>query len=222
VEALLRWAHPQRGLLRPDEFIAIAEEGRLMPQIGQWMFSTLRSDIALWNAHSLGSMQIAFNVSTSQLDAPDFLDGVGLLTTGGFPGAHELVAEIESRALTSMSESRFLVFSRMREMEILLHLDHFGRGPISLQSLHSFPFSLLKLDLSLIERLGKEAGGDGMIRTAIELAHHLGMKAGAVGVETSWQMRILKDQCCDALQGYLIGHPMTAKELLKWKAKGAP
>jgi len=216
VEALLRWAHPGRGILSTGEFLATAEEGRLMPEIGKWMFTELQRDMALWNKHKAPPLEIAFNVCASELDAPGFAEWIAPLTDEKFLGPHQLVAEIDSDAIASLSEPRFLTLTKLREMGILLHLDHFGRGPVSLQSLHTFPFSLLKLDLSLIERISERSRGDSMIRTAIELAHQLGMKAGAVGVETPWQMQTLKAQHCDTLQGFLIGHPMTAEQLVNW------
>jgi diguanylate cyclase (GGDEF)-like protein len=218
VEVLLRWAHPARGLLRPDEFLGVAEESRLMPEIGEWMFSELRRDIALWNGHAVPPLEIAFNVCASQLDAPGFIDWVAPLAQEKLLGHHRLVAEIDADALAPLSESRLLLLTKLREAGILLHLDHFGRGPVSLQLLHTFPFSLLKLDLSLMARMSDGSQGDALIRTAIELAHQLGMKAGAVGVEMPWQMQTLKAQRCDMLQGFLIGRPMTADQLLKWLA----
>jgi len=218
VEALLRWAHPGRGLLCPGEFLGVAEECRLMPAIGEWTFFALRRDVTLWNKRAIPPLQIAFNVCASQLDAPGFVGGASSLAAEGALGTHQLVAEIDSNALTSMTESRFIAFTRLREMGILLHVDHFGCCPVSLQSLHTFPFLLLKIDLALIRQMSDRSQGDAIIRTAIELAHQLGMKAGAVGVEMPWQVQSLEAQRCDTLQGFLIAHPMTAEQFLKWRA----
>jgi diguanylate cyclase len=216
VEALLRWAHPEHGMLYPDEFLALAEESKMMPVIGKWIFATLHKDIGAWNAQKLPPMQIAFNVCASQLDAPDFTRWLLPITEKNFLSGHSLVAEIAEDAVMPLSEPRFLTLAKLREMGVAVHLDHFGRGPVSLQSLQAFPFSLLKLDLSLIQRMEHEGNGDTLICVAIDLAHQMGMKAGAVGVESPWQLQALQKKNCDTMQGFLLGRPMTGPELARW------
>jgi EAL domain-containing protein (putative c-di-GMP-specific phosphodiesterase class I) len=190
-----------------------------MPEIGKWMFTTLHRDLSRWSTHSLPPLDIAFNVCASQLDAPDFISWVAPLADGEILGHHHLVAEIDCDAANALSESRFLTFVKLREMGISLHLDHFGQGPVSLQTLHTYPFSLLKLNLASLGNMNEGRQTEAVIQTAIELAHQLGIKAGAVGVETQGQMKMLAAQRCDVLQGFFIGQPMTAQQLPGWLAK---
>ncbi len=216
IEVLLRWKHPKRGLLSAHEFLNAAEEARLMRDIGKWMCSELYHDIALWNILALPPLKIAVNLSISQLDAPDLIEWFTPLTQKDFLGCHSLAVEVPEEAVASLSQSRFMTLGKLNEMGIALHLDHFGRGSMSLTALHSLPFSLLKLDISLIKNMSQEVSGDVLIRAAIMLAHHMGMKAGAVGAEASWQAQALKEQDCDIIQGFLTVKPMTGEQLVKW------
>ena len=216
VEGLIRWAHPQRGMLCAHEFLPAAESARLMPQISEWMCTQLSSDIALWNVHALPPLCIAMNLSAAQLDDPELLRWLALLAQKDFLGNHRLAVEIPEEVIASLSQSRFITIGKISAMGIDLHLDHFGRGALSLAALHSLPFSLLKLDMSLIKSMTGEVSGDVLIRAAITLAHHMGMKAGAVGVEMLWQAQTLKAQACDTMQGYLTTQPMAAEQLAEW------
>jgi EAL domain-containing protein (putative c-di-GMP-specific phosphodiesterase class I) len=219
VEALLRWAHPDHGIMGASEFLPVAEEGRLMADIAKWMCSQIHRDIAMWNAYGVPPMTVAVNLSLSQLDSADLHSWLAPLTKSDFLGEHKLAVEIPEEALSSLNQSRFIALAVLIKMGIDLHLDHFGRGSFSLAALHSLPFSLLKLDMSLISAMSNEVSGDVLIGAAIMLAHQLGMKAGAVGVETPWQAQALKAQRCDALQGFLAVSPMTAEELSDWLQK---
>jgi diguanylate cyclase (GGDEF)-like protein len=219
VEVLLRWAHPERGLLCAHEFLPAAEEARLMPQIAQWMCSQLRHDIAMINAHALPSLGIAVNLSVSQLDVPDLAQWLSPLAQADFLGDHRLAVEICEDAIAPISGSRFMALAKLHEMGIGLHLDHFGCSALPLTTLCSLPFSLLKLDRSLIGGIGQKPADNVLVSAAIMLAHHLGMKAGAVGVETPGQALALKAQACDVMQGFFTVEPMTIEQLMLWLAK---
>jgi diguanylate cyclase (GGDEF)-like protein len=216
VEALLRWKHPKRGLLSAYEFLTAAEEARIMPQIGKWIFTQIRQDIATWNAYNLPSLCIAINLSVSQLDSADLLQWIEPVMKGEFLGKHKLAVEIPEEAIVSLSEPRFKMLAKLSEMGIALHLDNFGRGAFSLAALNSLPFSLLKLDMSLIQNMNAEVSSDALIHTGIMIAHFMGMKVGAVGVETPWQEQKLKTQNCDIVQGFLTVKPMMAEQFLEW------
>lgn len=216
VEALLRWAHPERGLLSAHEFIPAAEAARLMPEITEWICKQLREDIAVWNEQALPPLSVAINLSVSQLDSSDVVEQLASVADKKLLGGHKFAVEIPEEAMSSLSQKRFLTIGKISALGIDLHLDHFGRGSLSLTALHSLPFSLLKLDMSLIKNMKDEVDGDVLIRAAIMLAHHLGMKAGAVGVESPWQAKILQSQSCDLMQGYLTMHPMSAEQLADW------
>ena len=214
VESLLRWMHPERGLLCAHEFLSAAEAARLMPQVARWMCRQMYRDIAVWNAHALAPLAIAVNLSGSQLDAPELAQWLAPLARADFLGEHRLAVEISERELTQVSEARILMLAKLNAMGIGLQMDHFCCGALPLATLHSLPFSLLKLDLTLITSMD-----DVLIGAAIMLAHHLGMKAGAVGVETQWQAQRLQAQSCDLMQGFFTAQPMTAQALVEWLAQ---
>lgn len=218
VEALLRWKHPERGILCAHEFLSTAEEARLMTDLGRWVCSQLKHDIAMWNAHDIPPLSIAINLSNSQLDAPDLKEWLAPIADKHFLGDYQLAVEISEDALNTSSEERFLALAQLHQMGIALHLDHFGRAACCLSALHALPFSLLKLDLSLMKNMNNEIAGnsDVLLKTAIMLAHQLGMRAGAVGVETPWQAETLKSCAGDCMQGFLTSEPMNATQLIKW------
>lgn len=216
VEALLRWEHPERGLLPAHEFLPAAEAGRLMPDITRWECGQLRQDIAMWNAHAIPALSVAINLSSTQLDAPDLIECIAPIAQRELLGPHQLVAEIPEEAITPISGARFMAISKLHELGIGLHLDHFGCCALPLTTLNSLPFSMLKIDISLIQNMSKEISNDLLINAAILLAHHLDLKVGAVGVEASWQAAMLKAQSCDTMQGYLTAQPMTAQKLAQW------
>jgi diguanylate cyclase (GGDEF)-like protein len=218
VEALLRWENPRRGTLQPEEFLPIAEVGRMMPEIGGWVGTRLRRDIALWNQQALLPLEIALNLSASQLDAAGLIEWIAPVVKEDFLGNHQLVAEIPEDALASVDEGRRTTLLRLYEMGVNLHLDHVGRTSLPLQTLPTLPFSLLKLDRSMIQNMMDDRAGETITRAAISLAHDLGMKAGAVGVETVWQQQALAAQQCDVLQGFLTAQPMAAEQLAPWLA----
>jgi diguanylate cyclase (GGDEF)-like protein len=218
IEALLRWAHPERGILSAHEFLPAAESARLMPRITAWTYEQLRHDIAMWNAKELPSLRIAINLSVSQLDAPNVVEYFTTIADQDFLGEHSLIVEIPEAAVTSMTEERFLTISKLHALGIGFHLDHYGSSSLPLATLTSVPFSLLKIDQSLIQNLSKEMSSDLLISAAIMLAHHLGMKVGAVGVETPEQATQLKAQNCDTMQGHLTASPVTAEKLAEWLA----
>lgn len=216
IEALLRWAHPQRGTLCAHEFLPTAESARLMPKIAEWMCAQLRHDIAMWNAEGLPPLGIAVNLSISQLDAPNVAECFDSIAQKEFLGNHSLFVEIPETAITPITSARFLTISKLHALGIGFHLDHYGCNSLPLTTLMSVPFSMLKIDKSLIQNLSKELPSDLLISAAIMLAHHLGIKVGAVGVEAPWQAAMLKAQNCDTIQGHLTAQPMTAKQLVEW------
>ncbi len=216
VEALLRWLHPERGILNAHEFLPAAEEARLMPEIGQWMCSQVRHDIAVWNAHALPPLCVAVNLSVSQLDAPDLLQWLLPIAQEDFLGHHRLAVEVPEAAVAPISGTRFMTLAKIYEMGIELHLDHFGCSVLPMTTLCSLPFSLLKLDRSLVDSMSDNIEENVLISAAIMLAHHLGIKAGAVGVETQQQAQALRAHACDVVQGFLTVPPMTVEQLVGW------
>jgi diguanylate cyclase (GGDEF)-like protein len=216
VETLLRWVSPLRGMVLPQDFLPAAEAKRLMPQIGAWIGAQLHRDISLWNSAGIPPLEIAINLSPSQIEAPGLLDWIAPLAQEDFLGNHQLAVEIPEEALVGLVDARFATLAQLKDMGISLHLDHFGGGTLSLQTLLALPFSMLKLDLSVVQGMVDRMEGDMLISAAIVLAHHVGMKVGAVGVEIPWQQKVLAAHDCDVMQGFLTARPMTAEQIVGW------
>lgn len=214
VEALLRWKHRERGLLSAHEFLLSAEDARLMPELTQWICAQLINDLGKWK--NLAPLTLAVNLSLSQLDAPELIAWLMPVLQEKILGQHRLALEIPEDLLAQLNPKRLALLGKLSEMGVSLHLDHFGRSALALSTLNALPFSLLKLDHSLIQSMSKDVPGDVLIRVAITLAHQLGMKAGAVGVETQWQAEALKGHSCDLIQGFITCEPMSGDELVQW------
>lgn len=216
VEALLRWEHPQRGMLAPDDFLGAAEAARIMADIGAWTALRLRRDIAFWSASFLPPFEVSLNLSASQVGMPSLIDCLSPLAQKHIAGGHRLAIEIPEEALGSFTDAHFTMLHQLHAMGIALQLDHFGRGSLSLPLLLSLPFTMLKLDLTRVQDMVDGTGNDTLISAAILLAHQLGKKVCAVGVEIEWQRSKLTSLKCDALQGFLYTPPMDTKQLAEW------
>ena len=216
VEALLRWEHTGRGLLSAHEFLPVAEAARLMPEIGKLLCAQVQKDMAIWNMNRLPPLNITLNLSTSQLDVSEITKWLAPLAQKELLGKHRLAVEIPEEAVALHSPMRIAVLNKISQMGIELHLDHFGRGSLSLTALHSLPFCVLKIDTSLIQNMSNIHEDNILIRAVILLTHHLGMEVAAVGIENPWQMKELVKQGCDRIQGFLLARPMTAEELVEW------
>ncbi len=218
VETLLRWVSAAHGMVPPHEFLPAAEARQLMPAIGAWMGAQLQRDIARWNIAMLPPMQIALNLTISQLDDSELMRWLSPLLCEDFLGDHTLAAELAEEALLQLTPRRLGVLGQLKAMGMALHLDHFGAQNLSLQSLSALPFSLLKMDPSLIDPSGDEL----LLRAAILLAHQLDMQVAAVGIESRAQLHKLQALHCDMAQGFLTAAPMTAEALVAWlKARAA-
>lgn len=216
VEALLRWAHPDRGLLSAREFLPVVDSARMMPEISAWITGQLRRDIGQWNAEGLPPMEVAINLSESQLDDPRFLEWITPLAQKDFLEGHRLAAEISEEAILKISGTRFMTLAKLHELEIALHLDRCATNALPLTVLTSVPFSLMKVDASLVQKLNNDVSERVLISSVIILAHHLGIQVGAVGVETARQMEWLAEHACDIVQGLYTAEPMTAQQLAAW------
>lgn len=219
VEALLRWKHPERGLLCAEEFLQSAESCHIMPDITQVACVQLCRDIAMWNAYSLPPLVISLNLSAAQLDAKNLIPSLLTIAKSDFLGEHRLAAEIPEQAIAQISGARFMTLAKLSEMGIELHIDHFGRNILPLTTLCELPFSLLKIDGLLIKDMSRRQSENISIAAATSLAHQLGMKIGAVGVEEEWQHDALKSYSCDGMQGFIANNAMSAEQFMGWVKK---
>lgn len=216
MEALVRWQHPQRGLVGPGEFIPLAEESGLIVSLGDWVLRTACAQAKLWQTHGFPPLRIAVNLSARQLHQPDVVERVvqALADTGLEP--HYLELEITESTAIQHFEHTIEVLRAVKAMGVHVSLDDFGTGYSSLSYLKQFPLDTLKLDQSFVRNLLTNPQDAAIAEAVIALAHNLNLSVTAEGVETEAQRSFLQARHCDEVQGYLIGKPMPAADFAQF------
>ena len=211
-EALIRWRHPQRGLVLPEKFIAIAEDCGLIVPIGRWVLREACRQARAWQAAGRPPLCIAINISSVELRTPGFVSGVRavLAETGLEPRYLEL--ELTETGLMEDSRSVTDVLKELKEIGVLLALDDFGTGYSSLSHLKHFPIDALKIDQSFVRDLTTDEDGAGIVTALIGMGKSLRMRVVAEGVETREQLKILQKHACPQGQGYYFCRPVPAEE----------
>lgn len=209
-EALVRWRHPEHGLVPPDRFIPLAEEMGLIVGIGEWVLRTACREAMSWP----GQLTIAVNVSAKQLADRDRLPRVvqAALAATGLP-ARRLEVEITESALVSHEKEALHVLHALRTMGVRVSMDDFGTGYSSLSQLRSFPFDKLKIDRSFVRDLSGSDEAVAVVRAIAALGTSLGMTTTAEGVETAEQEAMIRADGCTDMQGYLISRPVPAGDI---------
>jgi diguanylate cyclase (GGDEF)-like protein/PAS domain S-box-containing protein len=208
VEALLRWNHPQRGLILPGEFIAIAEETRLILPLGEWVLRTACEQARRWQTSGGPRLRVAVNLSALQFRDRSLARMVqAMLRESGVDPAL-LVLEITESAAMLNAGLTIEVLSELREMGLRIAIDDFGTGHASLSYLKQFPIDELKIDRSFVSDMEASPEGSAIITAIIGLAHGLGLDVIAEGVENESQLRLLAARGCDEYQGYLFSTPL--------------
>lgn len=208
-EALIRWQHPQRGLVAPMEFIPLAEEMGLILPIGQWVLETACAQIKAWEADPLTrNLQLAVNVSARQFHQPDFVEQVRqTLHIHAFtPGLLKL--ELTESLVLGNIDDTIVKMQALREVGVRFSMDDFGTGYSSLSYLTQLPLDQLKIDQSFVRNIGVKHSDAVIVQTIIGMAHNLGMEVIAEGVETENQRAFLEQHGCALCQGYLFGKPV--------------
>jgi diguanylate cyclase len=221
VEALLRWHHPQRGLVGPEELIRVAEPTPVMRLLTGRVLRQVVAQLAAWRAAGW-SIRAAVNVSVRDLHAGDIADRVDeLLREHGVP-ADQLQLEITESALMADPHRVLNTITRLDRMGIAISLDDFGTGYSSLQHLRRLPLAEVKIDRSFVLGMATDRGDAAIVRSVIDLAEALGLRAVAEGVEDERTWRLLAAAGCHAAQGWFHARPMPAEQLAGWLARYRP
>jgi len=219
-EALVRWQHPERGLVSPIEFIPVAEETGLIIPIGWWVLQEACRQLRVWQLSYPQSfpryplaqpLTVSVNLSGKQFLQPDLLPQIGQILQETGLDTNSLKLEITESVIIEHTGSTTAVLLQLRALGIQLYIDDFGTGYSSLSRLHHFPIDCLKIDRSFVSRMELDRDNFEIVRTIVTLAHNLGMDVTAEGVETVEQLAQLKALGCECGQGYLFSKPMDSR-----------
>ncbi|OYU46622.1 MAG: GGDEF-domain containing protein [Burkholderiales bacterium PBB4] len=210
-EALLRWQDPERGLVPPVQFISIAEETGLIIPIGNWVLQQACLQAKAWQDQGLGSIPVAVNLSARQFNAPSLGDAIATALAQAQCPPALLQLEITESMVINDAEQALQTMHRIVAMGVHLSIDDFGTGYSSLSYLKRFPVRKLKIDRSFVNELETDAHDRAIVDAILTLAHKLGLRAVAEGVETAGQLALLQQLGCDECQGYYFAKPCTAE-----------
>jgi diguanylate cyclase (GGDEF)-like protein/PAS domain S-box-containing protein len=218
VEALIRWVHPQRGIVAPMDFIPLAEERGLIVPIGRWVMRAACRQIRDWRAAHLQAPPVAVNLSARQFASDSLLTDIcGALAEFGV-AASDIEVELTESVLMTDPDRAKTVLNSLFEMGVRISIDDFGTGYSSLSYLKRFPAQTVKIDRSFISGLPTDKDDAAITEAVIAMAHTLGLNVVAEGVETQDQLATLRRLGCDEAQGYLMARPMSADALAHWIA----
>jgi diguanylate cyclase (GGDEF)-like protein/PAS domain S-box-containing protein len=209
-EALIRWQHPRRGIVPPDQFIPLLEETGLIVQVGRWVLEEACRQIVEWQAAGLDIPSVSVNLSARQLQSDTLLADVAavLHKSGLKPACLDL--EITESMLMHNAEAAICTLTALKGMGVTISLDDFGTGYSSLAYLKRFPLDAVKVDRSFVQDIAADSDDASITRAVITMAHHLKLKVVAEGVETPEQLSLLISHQCDIIQGYFFSRPLAA------------
>ena len=217
VEALLRWAHPEKGLIPPGKFIPIAEESNLIISIGEWVLHAACMQNRAWQDAGLPHVRMSVNLSARQLRQPQLVAVVAKAMEDAGLALHSDNLELEmteSMIMKNIGET-ITTLNRLHEMGVKLAVDDFGTGHSSLTYLKRLPIHTLKIDKSFVDDIATDPDSAAIATTIIALGHSLKLNVIAEGVETAEQLAVLREMKCDEIQGYYFSRPIPAKEIAK-------
>jgi diguanylate cyclase (GGDEF)-like protein/PAS domain S-box-containing protein len=220
VEALVRWQHPEMGLVPPGKFIPLAEETGLIAPIGEWALAAACSQHRAWERAGLGWVRVAVNLSPRQFTQGDLVKTVARVLAETGCDAKYLELEITEGMVMRNPESAVMLLRRLKDMGIHIAMDDFGTGYSSLAYLKRFPIDSLKIDRSFVKDVPEDAGDVAINVAVIAMAHSLGLKVVAEGVETREQLDFLRKEGCDEMQGYFFSKPLPVEQVTALLLKG--
>lgn len=222
VEALVRWNHPELGLLPPGEFLPLAEEADLMRELGEWVICSACQTLRAWDAQGLALPRVAVNISPQHLDDSDFVTRFfSLLQMHGVEPAR-IEVELTENLFIRDPDDVARKLQGLAARGVMIAIDDFGTQYSSLGYLQRFPIHTLKIDKSFVWEIDREYRQHAIIKAIISIAHGLGLNLIAEGVETDEQLQFLLSQGCDEIQGYLISKPLKRQSLEALLARGLP
>jgi diguanylate cyclase (GGDEF)-like protein/PAS domain S-box-containing protein len=224
LEALIRWQHPTRGMIAPNDFICIAEETGLIIPIGGWILREACLQTAEWQRTipSMDGLSISVNLSAKQLMHPNLTTQVGEILTQTSLNPRCLKLEVTESMVMENSDKALAVISELHRLGTSVSTDDFGTGYSSLSYLHRFPFNRLKIDRSFVSKMDDDQKSDAIVRTILLLAQNLNIEAVAEGIETEQQLERLRFLGCQTGQGYLFSKPVTAETAAQLLRDGLP
>ncbi|WAJ39972.1 EAL domain-containing protein [Pseudomonas sp. GOM7] len=215
MEALLRWQHPEKGMIRPDQFISVAEETGLIIPIGKWVVRQACRMSRQIKAIGLGNLQVAINLSPKQFSDPDLVGSIAAILHEEQLDPRLLELELTESLLLEATDDTRHQLSRLKSLGLTLAMDDFGTGYSSLSYLKKFPIDVIKIDRSFIKDIPDNQDDMEITSAVIAMAHNLKLKVVAEGIETGAQLGFLRRQKCDVGQGYLFDKPIPGRELVE-------
>jgi EAL domain-containing protein (putative c-di-GMP-specific phosphodiesterase class I) len=219
VEALLRWQHPDLGVLPPIQFISLAEESGLIVPIGRWVLDTACAQNMAWQEQGLPPMRIAVNLSPRQFTDPNLLENIrdALANSGMMPQLLDL--EITESMMMQNADGAMRVLTALKKLGVHLAIDDFGTGYSSMALIKQFPIDAIKVDRSFVRNLPADANDCAITNAVIALGKALDLTVVAEGVETKAQERFLREQGCNEIQGYLFTKPLPGQQFVAFARK---
>jgi PAS domain S-box-containing protein len=220
-EALVRWMHPEKGLVAPMSFIPLAEETGLIVPIGEWILHAACAQNRIWQGSGVAPMRVTVNISSVQFRQKNFVENVVKTLTDAGLDPQQLELELTESIIMENAEATIATLHALKEKGIRLSIDDFGTGYSSLSYLKRFPIDTLKIDQSFVKDLGSDPNSAAIVKSIVVLAHNLNLKVIAEGVETEQQMTFLQKCACDQMQGFLFHIPGPAETLTQIWQGGA-
>ncbi|OEH46481.1 Cyclic di-GMP phosphodiesterase Gmr [Legionella parisiensis] len=215
VEALIRWNHPERGLLLPMDFIPIAEESGLIIPIGEWIIDEVCRQIKSWHKKGLPYIRVAINITSRQLQQPNFINIVEKILKEHLLDPQYIEFEISENVVITHRDIVHAL-NQLKQLGIQIALDDFGTGNSSINYLKQLHIDCLKIDQSFIQNIANSRSDEVIIEAIISMARSFNFKVLAEGVESQKQLDFLKQQNCDEVQGFFFSKPLTSKGLEKF------
>lgn len=221
MEALLRWNHPKRGIVSPNEFIPLAEDSGLIVPIGEWVLKTACLQNKQWQLAGYQPICVSINLSMRQFLQPNLAGKIHTILTD--IGLDPCYVDLEiTESMTLDKETAFDQLKRLKELGVFISIDDFGTGYSSLHYLKDMPIDRLKIDRSFVSEVMEDSNNAAIVSTITSMAHHLKLKVTAEGVENKEQLQFLREQHCHEAQGFLFSKPIQAAEFETSFLKKAP